>query len=139
MIYQADIRKLNSFITIAVPMITKHPNDNGPITTAEGSNVELMCEATGNGKLTYQWKRVSGLLPGNARDRKTPTLTIRNIKVNDSGEYYCEVSDDDGGDSVSSVRVRVTVKSKSLIINCIMFIQYIQGNPLLLIVLVINS
>ena len=109
-------------------MITKQP---GPITVAEGSNVELMCEATGNGNLTYQWKRVSGLLPGSARERKTPTLTIHNIKVNDSGEYYCEVNDDDGGDSVSSVRVQVTVKSESLIINCIMFNQY-WGNALLI-------
>ena len=121
MIYLADTSKFNGFITVAVPMITVHPNDNGPITVAEGRNVELMCEATGNGNLTYQWKRVSGLLPGNSRDRKTPTLNIRNIKVNDSGEYYCEVNDDDGGDSVSSMRVQVTVKSKSLIINCIMF------------------
>ena len=120
-------------------MITVHPNDNGNITVAEGRNVELMCEATGNGKLTYQWKRVSGSLPGNARNRKTPTLTIRNIKINDSGGYYCEVNDDDGGDNVPSMRVQVTVKSESLIANCIMFIQYIQGNPPLLIVLVISS
>ena len=112
MIYQADIRKLNSFITIAVPMITRHPNDNGPITVAELSNVELKCEATGNGNLTYQWKRVSGSLPGSARDRKTSTLTIRYIKVIDSGQYYCEVNDDDGGDNVSSLRVQVIVKSK---------------------------
>ena len=112
MIYLADIRKLNSFITIAVPMITKHPNDNGPITVAEGSNVELMCEATGNGNLTYQWKRESVSLPGNAKKRKTPTLTINKIKIIDSGQYYCEVNDDDGGDSVSSMRVQVTVKSE---------------------------
>ena len=98
-------------------MITVHPNDNGTITVAEDSDVQLRCEATGNGTLNYQWMRVSESLPGNARDRKTSTLTIRNIKVDDSGQYYCEV--DNGGDSVSSMRVQVTVRSESLIINCI--------------------
>ena len=110
-------------------MITVHPNDNGNITVAEGSIVELMCEATGNGNLTYQWKRESGSLPGNARKRKTPTLTINKIKVNDSGGYYCEVNDDDGGDNVPSMRVQVTVKSESLITNCIMFNSIHTGKP----------
>ena len=98
-------------------MITVHPNGNGTITAAEGSHVQLRCEATGNGTLNYQWMRVSESLPDNARNRKTSTLTIRNIKVNDGGQYYCEV--DNGGDSVSSMRVQVTVRSESLIINCI--------------------
>ena len=98
-------------------MITVHPNDNGTITVAEGSNVHLRCEATGKGSLNYQWKRVSESLPSNARGRKTSTLTVRNIAVNDSGQYYCEV--DNGGDSVSSMRVQVTVRSESLIINSI--------------------
>ena len=98
-------------------MITVHPNDNGTITVAEGSHVQLRCEATGNGTLNYQWRRVSESLPGNARDRKTSTLAIRNIAVNDSGQYYCEV--ENGGDSVSSRRVQVTVRSESLIMNCV--------------------
>ena len=100
-------------ITIALPVITTHPNNNGPITVAEGSNVMLRCEATGNGRLNYQWRRVSGSLPGNTRrSNGGQTLTIRNIAVNDSGEYYCEV--DNGGDSVSSMRVQVTARSESL-------------------------
>lgn len=94
-------------------MITTHPNYNGPITVAEGSNVELRCEATGNGTLNYQWKKVSGSVPHNARrSNGGQTLTLHNIKINDSGEYYCEV--DNGGDSVSSMRVQVTAKSQLL-------------------------
>ena len=102
-------------------MFTTHPNSNGPIIVAEGSNVMLRCTATGNGTLNYQWKRVSGSLPSTVRMRNGgQNLTIRNIAVNGSGEYYCEVNN--GGYSVSSMRVQVTAKSKSLIsyyVNCV--------------------
>ena len=87
-------------------------NSNGPVTVAEGSIVMLRCEVTGGGKLNYLWRRVSGSLPSNVRGRNTKSLTIRNIAVSDSGQYYCEV--DNGGDSVSSMRVQVTARSKSL-------------------------
>ena len=100
-------------ITTALPVITTHPNSNGPITVAEGSNIVLRCEATGNGTLNYQWRRVSGSLPSSARTSNGgQTLTIRSIAVSDSGEYYCEV--DNGGNSVSSMRVQVTARSESL-------------------------
>ena len=88
-------------------MITIHPKD---ITIAEGSDVMLMCEATGNGTLNYQWRsRVSGLLKRNSGGQN---LTIHNITVDDSGQYYCEV--DNGGKKVASTRARVTVKSQLL-------------------------
>ena len=67
-------------ITVALPIITRHPNYNGPITVAEGSDVVLKCEATGNGTLNYQWGRVSGKLLSNARrSNGGQTLTLRNI------------------------------------------------------------
>ena len=92
-------------------MITTHPNDNGPITVAEGSNVMLRCKATGNGTLNYQWMRVSGSLPSNTRVRSNgQSLVIRNIAVPEGGQYYCVVNDTEG--SVSSMRVQVTVKCK---------------------------
>ena len=97
-------------IIIALPVITRHPNNNGNIIVAEGSDVTLKCTATGNGTLNYQWRRVSGSLPSNTRVRNGQTLIIRNIAVSDSGQYYCEV--DNGGDSVSSMRVQVTARSK---------------------------
>ena len=98
-------------------MVTIYPSDGEPITIAEGSNVTLRCNATGDGTLNYQWKRISGSLPKNAviaNINGGKNLIIHNIKVSDSGQYYCEV--DNGGDSVSSMRVIVTVKSKSQII-----------------------
>ena len=92
-------------------MITRHPNDNGNITVAEGSNVTLRCRATGNGTLNYQWRRVSGSLPSSAtRNNRGRNLSIRNIAISDGGEYYCEVNDDEG--SVSSMRVQVTARSE---------------------------
>ena len=92
-------------------MITTHPNSNGDITVAEGSDVTLRCEATGEGTLNYQWRRVSGSLPSNVRrSNRGRNLTIPNITVSDNGQYYCEV--DNGGDSVSSMRVQVTARSE---------------------------
>ena len=93
-------------------MITRHPNDEGIITVVEGSNVTLKCKATGNGTLNYQWRRVSGSLPNSAKGRNSKSMTIRNIAVSDSGQYYCEV--DNGGDSVSSMKVQVTARSELL-------------------------
>jgi len=100
-------------VTTGIPVITTHPSNNGPITVAEGSNVELRCEATGNGTLNYQWKREPELALHNARRSDGgKTLTLRQIMISDSGQYYCEV--DNGGESVSSMRVQVTVKSQLL-------------------------
>ena len=70
----------------------------------------LRCRATGDKPLTYQWMRVSGSLPRNAKTNSNgQKLTIHNIAVSDSGQYYCNVSNNEG--SVSSMRVQVTVKS----------------------------
>ena len=97
-------------ITTAAPVITTHPNGKGNITVAEGSNVTLTCKATGDEPLNYQWMRVSGSLLKNAkRGNKGRRLTIHNITVSNSGQYYCNVSNNEG--SVSSMKVNVTVKS----------------------------
>ena len=93
-------------------MFTKQPNSSGPITRAEGSEVTLTCEATG--ALVYNWQKVSGSLPSNVRrSNEGRNLIIPNIKLNDEGQYYCEVSN--GENKVSSMRVQVTVKGKLLI------------------------
>ena len=79
---------------------------------AEGSNVTLICTATGDGRLRYQWRRVPGSLPSNTRVRNNGNLDIFNITVSDSGQYYCEVSDKE--DNVTSKRIQVTARSESL-------------------------
>ena len=95
---------------VALPVIITHPNSNGSIIVAEGNNVVLICEATGEGTLNYQWIKVSGSLPEGVLGNKDSHLIIRNIAVNDSGQYYCKV--DNGGTSVSSMKAQVIVKSK---------------------------
>ena len=101
---------------VALPVVTIYPNDNGNITVAEGDSITLRCEVTGDGKLNYQWTRKPGSLPSSAgRSNGGKNLTIDNIAVNDSGQYYCEV--DNGGNNVSS-RVQVIVKSESLYKLC---------------------
>ena len=97
--------------TTAVPIITRHPNSNGNITVADGDNLRLRCEATGNGKLTYRWRKVSESLPRSASKRQGGViLLINSITIIDGGQYYCVVGDNNG--SVSSMRVLVTVKRK---------------------------
>ena len=92
-------------------MITTYPNSNGSITVGEGRIITLRCEATGSGTLNYQWRRVSRSLPSNIRmSNGGHVLTILNVTVGDSGQYYCNI--DNGGDSVSSMKVQVIVKSK---------------------------
>jgi len=106
------------FCFVVIPVITTQPNDRGPITVAEGSDVVLRCEATGEGTLNYQWRRLSGSLPNRARLRdKNRALTIRRISTDDNGEYYCEV--DNGGTSVSSNRVQVTARGELVHYNVI--------------------
>ena len=70
----------------------------------------LRCEATGEGPLNYQWRRLSGSLPDNVQGNNTTNLTITNIRVSDGGEYYCVV--DNGGTGVSSENVQVKVKNE---------------------------
>ena len=83
------------------------------ITVAEGDNVTLRCEATGDGELNYQWIKRLGSLSSNAGSSNGgKILIIGNIAVSDSGQYYCVV--DNGGNNVSSMSVQVTVKSKIL-------------------------
>ena len=101
-------------------MITIHPDNNGNITVVEGSHVMLNCEATGIGKLKYRWSRKSGVLHDNVKNKKTQTLNIYNIKVNNSGQYYCKVSNNES--SVLSMSVQVTVKSELIIKTLTMYI-----------------
>jgi len=76
----------------------------------------LRCEATGEGTLNYQWRRLSGSLSNRARlSDNNQTLNIRRISTNDNGEYYCEV--DNGGTGVSSNRVQVTARGEFLHCN----------------------
>ena len=91
-------------------------SNNRDITVAEGSNITLRCEATGNVTMNYRWGRESKSLPTkNVIGRNTQNLTIYNIKIQSSGKYYCEA--DIGAKIIRSTSVQVTARSKSSIAN----------------------
>ena len=89
-------------------MITVHP---GTIMVAEGKNVTLACEATGDGMLNYQWWKES-LPMSSILSNSDKNLSIYNTEVDDSGQYYCEV--DNGKEKVTSKKVQVIVRSQLL-------------------------
>ena len=63
--------------------ITKDPVD---LTTVyEGTTVNLSCEITANGSITYQWRRSNhGVITGNRFNGvNTPTLTISSVTQDD--------------------------------------------------------
>lgn len=103
------IQNTDDGVYLELPVITKHPNNNGNIIAVEESTVTLQCEATGEGTLSYEWIRVSGLALEVIMNNDTH-LIIPNITVNDSGDYYCKVNN--GRTSVSSMKVQVIVRSK---------------------------
>jgi len=66
-----------------------------PISVTEYVNTtaSLLCEATGSGPISYQWRRVNGDISGErATGVDTPNLTISPVREDDEDEYYCMVS-----------------------------------------------
>lgn len=80
-------------------VITKQPVSQ---TLAAGSKLELEVIATGD-NLKYQWKKDGSNLSGKTES----TLTINNVKPEDSGTYLCEVTNNCG--SVLTEEAAVTV------------------------------
>ncbi|HEV2707295.1 MAG TPA: pectinesterase family protein [Pyrinomonadaceae bacterium] len=89
--------------TPAAPVITAHPQPSN-LTVSVGSNVTMSVAAAGNG-LSYQWlKNGAPVANGSAT---TPTLSITNAQLSDTGSYTAVVSN--AGGSVSSNPVSLTV------------------------------
>ena len=119
-----------------------HPLDVQDV--PEWSSVELHCNASGSGLLYVEWLREGGNLPSTQSVQtetvgsvvrltctysdqwKThsvslsfslqviSTLTITNLRVADSGSYYCNVSTGDGGWYNVSKSAQVTVIGMSI-------------------------
>jgi len=88
------------------PAITTQPVGQ---TVTTGTAVQLSVAAVGATTLSYQWKRDNVDLSdvGNISGANTPTLTIANAQVTDSGPYSVTVTDTAG--SVDSQTVQVNV------------------------------
>ena len=106
---------LNPFIA-ALPVInsTTHSINNGTITVAEGSNLTLRCEATGDEALQYRWTK-NGRFGNvsNVRGKSRQNLIISNATISNNGKYKCQAGIK-VSDRESSMNVQVTVKSKPL-------------------------
>ena len=75
----------------------------------KGVTVQLIANASGTGKLNYQWRKKGiNKLPDKVIGRNTLKLEIPNIEKSDEGEYYCVVTNM-WNRSVESNGVHVTI------------------------------
>jgi pectin methylesterase-like acyl-CoA thioesterase len=90
--------------TPAAPVITAQPQPSN-LTVQVGSNVTMSVAASGT-QLSYQWFRNGAPVAGNA-SAATPSLTVTNAQVSDTGSYTAVVSN--AGGSTTSTPVQLTV------------------------------
>ena len=89
--------------TPAAPVITAQPQPSN-LTVQVGSSVTMSVAASGSG-LSYRWmKNGAPVVNGSAA---TPTLTLTNAQVSDTGSYTAVVSN--AGGSTTSAPVQLTV------------------------------
>ena len=101
--------------------ITVHPRRN--FTVLVGTNVALICKASGADNLKYQWMRIGEkTIPSRAIAVDKSSLIIRNIMVDDSGEYQCVVSS--GNVSVTS---RPGIVSVFSVLSKLLIIMYFHA------------
>jgi len=91
-----------------VPRTTIRTQPTSPPAQCEGGSVSLSITASG-GNLRYQWKLNGTAIPG----ATAPQLQLSNLRVDQSGNYLCEVTGACG--SVTSNAVTLTVKPKPTI------------------------
>ena len=86
-------------------MITEHPVDK---TAAEGNAVTFSIKAEGT-NLKYEWWRNKTILKevDHYRGVTTPRLSFTNARIEQSGQYYCVVSNKGG--SVSSEHAKLVI------------------------------
>ena len=92
------------------PKIDAHPQNT---TKAEGDNVTLSCNATGNPVLAISWTRNGSLLITSGRisfsdDNKQ--LTITSVDRTDGGEYQCVAKNNVGRDTSNAATLNVKCK-----------------------------
>jgi|GEM_PF-3535586 len=98
----------DSAIDCCAPAISVHPS---PATRCSGDSASFSVIATGNGTLSYQWKKDGSNLSngGNISGADSATLTIDPVGTSDAGEYSCEVSDECGTTESNAAALTVQV------------------------------
>ncbi|MDP3353651.1 MAG: gliding motility-associated C-terminal domain-containing protein [Flavobacteriaceae bacterium] len=117
----------NDFLLI--PIITTQPTDQ---TTCVGGKIELSVVASGTGTLSYVWKKGTTILANGGRisGADTDKITIDLAVGSDSGNYTCEVTDDDGpiATLTSSIAI-VTVNPLPQLLSTITPAAICSGTP----------
>ena len=67
----------------------------------------------------YKWVKKNDDLPSGAQGANTSQLTIVNLKLEDSGDYQCVMSNTTGAISSSFSTVSVISKTYSELMNCV--------------------
>lgn len=70
-------------------------------------SVEIMCLAIGD-NVTYTWERQNSSVPNKAVGQDTHVLTLPELRVSDSGNYRCRVSNEHGATFSNYAYVNVT-------------------------------
>ena len=91
------------------PTITIQP---ASVVITVDTSVTLNCEGTGLGSITYQWQNynINGGQWMNISNSNTTELVVE--KLEQSQQYRCVISDEDGSTTVTSDNATVTVLSK---------------------------
>ena len=84
---------------VVPPIIETHPQDK---TIGEGKSVTLSVQARGT-NLHYQWQKDGANLPDEISDQ----FTVTTASPEDSGDYWCVVSNEGG--SIASNHAHVTI------------------------------
>lgn len=99
------------------PKIAVNPSSE---TKAEGDNLTLTCNVTGNPVPTISWTRHGSPLDRNHNSRISFSadkkhLTITNVHRTDSGEYRCAASNSLGNDTSNTSSVDIQCKYNVLL------------------------
>ena len=92
------------------PEIVTHPQN---ITTREGQNVTLCCNATGNPAPTISWYKNGYHINNSFSTIFSPNheqLTIRNVNRIDRGDYTCRAKNRAGTDTSNASTINVQCK-----------------------------
>ena len=93
-----------------IPEITTHPKN---VTTTEGGNLTLSCNATGNPVPKISWTKDGSPISSNSRislSQDDKQLTITNVNRTDSGEYRCVADNSLGNDTSNAAKLYVQCK-----------------------------
>ena len=102
--------KIDGQVVVGAPNVTIHP---APQTIARDGTASFFVSATGNAPLSYQWMHDDAPLSG----ATSPTLVLANVRPNDAGSYYVEVSNNAGSTTSNPAMLTVIIPPSAATIS----------------------